>query len=220
MATNRLRRGIVASIALAPLAALVPSGARAQPVLGRDYSVLSPEQPVEGAGKIDVVEFFWYGCIHCYNLEALLEPWVPKLAPDAQFRRIPAVFDSPRWAHDAGLFFAFEALGVLERLHRPIFDAVHKDRLRTDNPEALTEWLRKNGVDPKRLDDTLKSFGVQSKVRRATQLTRAFRVEGTPLLAIHGRYTISAEQGRTHAGMLAIAEQLIGVARKGLASKK
>jgi thiol:disulfide interchange protein DsbA len=217
---NPLRRRVLAGVSLAPLAALAPSRARAQLVAGRDYSVLSPEQPVESTAKVDVVEFFWYGCIHCYNLEALLEAWIPKLPADAQFRRIPAVFDSPRWALDAGVYFAFEALGVLERLHRPLFEAVHKDRLRTDNPQALAQWLQKNGVDPKRFDDTLKSFGVQSKVRRATQLTRAFRVEGTPMLAVHGRYTISAEQGRSHAGMLAIAEQLIGLARKGLSAKK
>jgi thiol:disulfide interchange protein DsbA len=217
---NPIRRRIVAGITLTPFGTLVPIRTLAQPVAGRDYSVLSPEQPVENAAKVEVLEFFWYGCIHCYNLEALLEAWVPRLPADVQFRRIPAVFDSPRWAHDAALYFAFEALGVLERLHRPVFDAIHKSRLRTDNPQALAEWLQKNGVDPKRFDDTMKSFGVQSKVRRATHLTRAFRVDGTPLLAVHGRYTVSAEQGRTHEGMLATAEQLIGIARKSAAVRK
>jgi len=161
-----------------------------------------------------VLEFFWYGCPHCYTLEPLLEKWIPTLPADAQFRRVPAVFND-QWARDAGIYFAFDALGVVGKVHRPFFDAIHRDRLRTDNPQALAEWLQRNNVDPKKFDETLKSFGVQSKVRRARQISVAYRIDGTPALAVHGRYTVSAEQARTQKGMLAVAEYLIGVARKG-----
>jgi protein dithiol oxidoreductase (disulfide-forming) len=112
------------------------------------------------------------------------------------------------------VFYAFEALGVLERLHRPFFDALHRDRLKSRDAAPMNEWLQKNGVDVKKYDEAAKSFGVQSKVRRATQLSAAYRIDGTPALAVHGRYTVSAEQGRTQQGMLAIADYLIGVARK------
>lgn len=208
---HKLRRTLIAAIALSPLAV------RAQPGGDAGYSTLRTELPVEKPGKVEVAEFFWYGCIHCYNLEPALEAWVPKLPADTYFRRIPAVFNE-RWAHDAAIYYAFETLGVLDKLHRPFFDAIHKDRLQTDKPEALNEWLARSGVDPKKLEATMKSFGVQSKVKRAAQLTAAARIDGTPALMVHGRYTISAEQGRSREGMLANAERLIPVVRKTLAA--
>jgi thiol:disulfide interchange protein DsbA len=177
------------------------------------YTELKPAVATEApAGKIDVIEFFWYGCIHCYNLEPALETWLKKLPPDAQFRRVPAVF-SERWALDAAIFYTFEALGVLEKLHRPFFDAIHRDRLRSDNPQALAEWLQKNGVNPQKFTETMKSFGVQSKTKRAIQLTNAYKIDGTPAMAVAGRYTVSAEQGGTREGMLESTNKLIDLAR-------
>jgi protein dithiol oxidoreductase (disulfide-forming) len=177
------------------------------------HTELKPAVGTEApAGKIEVLEFFWYGCIHCYNLEPALETWLKKLPPDAQFRRVPAVF-SERWAYDAAIFYTFEALGVLDKLHRPFFDAIHRDRLRTDNQQALSEWLQKNGVDPKKFSDTMKSFGVQSKTKRAIQLTSAYKIDGTPAMAVHGRYTVSAEQGGSRDGMLESVSKLIEMAR-------
>jgi len=210
---DKLRRSLIAAIALSPLAVRAQQGGDA------GYSTLRADLPVENQGKIEVAEFFWYGCIHCYNLEPALETWVPKLPADAYFRRIPAVFNE-RWAHDAAIFYAFEVLGVLDKLHRPFFDAIHKDRLQTDKPAALGEWLTRNGIDPKKLEATMKSFGVQSKVKRAAQMTAGARIDGTPALMVHGRYTISAEQGRSGQGMLANAERLIPVVRKALAATK
>ena len=212
---NKTRRTLI--VALAAALAPAPLALRAQGDNG--YTTLKTELPVETKGKIEVAEFFWYGCIHCYNLEPVLEAWVPKLPADVQFRRIPAVFNE-RWAHDAAIYYAFEALGVLDKLHRPFFDAIHKDRLRTDNPAALGEWLTRNGVDPKKLEATMKSFAVQSKLKRAVQLTAASRIDGTPAIMVHGRYTISTEQGRSREGMLANAERLIPLVRKTLAATK
>jgi len=187
---NPRRRSLVAAIALASQGALLsPLGALAQP--RGDYVVLNPPLQVETGGKIEVLELFWYGCIHCYNLEPALEAWTKKLPADVQFRRMPAIFNQ-QMARDAAIYYAFEALGVLDKLHRPFFDAIHRDRLRTDNNEALDEWLKKNNVDPKKFGDTLKSFGVQSKTKRAAQLTVAYKIDGTPAMAVNGRYTVSA----------------------------
>jgi thiol:disulfide interchange protein DsbA len=208
---NLRRRTLVLALGLAPFGAVAQAR---QPAPGVDYTELKPAQPVETQGKIEVVEFFWYGCPHCYTLEPLLEKWIPTLPADAQFRRVPAVLN-PAWANDAAVFYTFEALGVLARLHRPFFDAIHRDRLKTRDPVSFNDWLQKNGVEVKKFDETVKSFGVQSKVRRATQLSAAYRIDGTPALAVHGRFTVSAEQARTQASMLAITEYLIGVARKG-----
>ncbi|MEO8717622.1 MAG: thiol:disulfide interchange protein DsbA/DsbL [Burkholderiales bacterium] len=208
---NPRRRTLVAALGLLPLAGY------AQPRLpapGVDYSELKPRQPVEAQGKIEVLEFFWYGCPHCYTLEPLLEKWVARLPADVQFRPVPAVLNEG-WAREAAVYYSFEALGVLERLHRPFFDAIHRDRLNTRDPEKLADWLRKQDVDPKRYEEAFKSFGVQSKVRRAMQLSAAYRIDGTPALAVQGRYTVSAEQGRTQQGMLDTVDYLIGLARKG-----
>jgi len=209
------RRSLVAALALAPL---LPGVARAQQP-GADYTLLKPELAVETPGKIEVVEFFWYGCPACYNLEPLLEAWVPRLQPDTVFRRIPAVFND-RWALDGAIYYTFEAMGAVDKLHKPLFDAIHKDRLRTDNGPALSQWLQRNGVDPKKFEDMSKSFGVQSKLRRAVQQGAAYRIEGTPTMAVHGRYVITIEQARTFERMVATAEHLVGVTRKSLSAAK
>ena len=172
------------------------------------YVELKPPQPTEAGGKIEVVEFFWYGCIHCYNLEPALEGWLKSLPPDAQFRRVPAVFN-PRWEHDARIFYAFEALKLLDKLHRPFFDAIHQDRLRTDDPKALAQWLQKQGVDAQKFTDVMKSFSVHSKTQRAKLMTAGYKIDGTPAIAVDGRYTVSAGEG-----MLETVSQLIGQARK------
>ena len=201
-------RSVVAMVLAAFLA--LPLAASAQQI---QYGELNPPQPVENASKIEVIEFFWYGCPHCYSLEPYIETWLKKLPADVEFRRVPAVFNS-RWGHDAAIFYTLEAMGVLEKLHRPLFDAIHKSSLRTDNEAAFSEWLQKNGVDPKKFMDTMKSFGVQSKLRRATQQTVAYKIDGTPAMAVAGRYTISAEQGRTQQGMLQAVDGLVALARK------
>ena len=197
---------LITVLAVAPLIAFAQ--ARYQ------YTELKPPQPLENGGKkVEVVEFFWYGCPHCYNLEPVLETWLKKLPPDAQFRRIPAVFNE-RWAHDATIFYTLEALGILDRLHRPLFDAIHRDHLRTDSQAAMTEWLAKNDVDPKKFFETMKSFGVQSKTKRAIQLTTAYKIDGTPAMAVQGRYTVSAEQGGSREGMLDTVSYLVDLSRK------
>jgi protein dithiol oxidoreductase (disulfide-forming) len=195
-------------LALPPL--LLPSEAAGQ---GFQYGEINPPQPVEAKGKIEVIEFFWYGCPHCYTLEPHIEAWLKKRPPDVEFRRVPAVFNQ-RWGHDAAIYYTLEAMGLLDKLHRPLFDAIHKDNLRTDNAAALNEWLQKHGVDPKKFTDTMKSFGVQSKTRRAVQQTVAYKIDGTPAMAVAGRYTVSAQQGRTQQGMLDAVDSLVARARK------
>jgi protein dithiol oxidoreductase (disulfide-forming) len=209
---NRSRRNLSLALGLAALGA--PLALRAQQLRpGVDYVVLKPELPVDTQGKIEVLEFFWYGCPHCYALEQLLEPWQKKLPEDAQFKRVPAVF-SERWAKDAAVFYALEASGNLERLHRPLFDAIHRDALKTDNGQALGQWLTKNGVDTKKFDEIGRSFSVQSKVRRAAQLSTAYQIDGTPAMAVQGRYTVGAEQSKTHPAMLATVDYLIDLVRR------
>jgi len=178
------------------------------------YTELQQRQPPETAsGKIEVLEFFWYGCPHCYSLEPTLEGWLKKLPPDVQFVRVPAVFNE-RWQYDAAIYYTFEAMNLVQKLHRPFFDAIHRDNLRTDSRPALAEWLKKQGVDEKRFFDTMGSMGVDTKLRRAIHLTLAYRIDGTPAMAVQGRYTVSAQQGRSHQGMVETVDYLVAQARK------
>jgi thiol:disulfide interchange protein DsbA len=203
---KRILSLLLAACALAPLAAA------AQPKFA--YSEVKPAIPVETDGKIEVVEFFWYGCIHCYNLEPAVEKWEKTLPKDVQFRRVPAVFND-RWAIDASIFYTFEAMGLLDKLHRPFFDAIHRERLRTDNQKEVMDWLQTQGVEPKKFTETMKSFGVQSKMRRAAQLTALYKIDGTPAMAVNGRYTVSTEQGRSQNGMFETVNYLVDTIRKG-----
>jgi protein dithiol oxidoreductase (disulfide-forming) len=202
---NHVRRTLVVALSLTPLA-LATRGALAQ--ASGAFTELKPALPVESDGKIEVLEFFWYGCIHCYNLEPRLETWLRTLPKDVEFRRVPTVL-SERWAHDAAVFYAFDAMGMLDKLHRPFFEAIHVNRLRSDNVQALNAWLEKQGVDPKKFAETARSFGVQSKVKRAVRLTSDYRIEGTPAMAVHGRYTVPASEA-----MLDTVNQLVAAVRK------
>ena len=146
-------------------------------------------------GKIEVLEFFWYGCIHCYNLEPKIETWLKTAPKDVEFRRVPAVFNRPLGATTRRSSTPSRRWALLDKLHRPFFDAIHRDRLRTDNVAGRsTPGWRSSGVDPKKFDEAAQSFGVQSKVKRAIRLTSDYKIDGTPAMAVHGRYTVPAER--------------------------
>ena len=202
---NQARRKLVVALSLTPLAL---AAGRVFAQRSGAFNEVQPPVPVESDGKIEVLEFFWYGCIHCYNLEPKLDTWLKTVPKDVQFRRVPAVL-SDRWGHDAAIFYAFEAMGVLDKLHRPLFDAIHRDRLRTDNVPALNAWLEKQGVDPKKFDAAARSFGVQSKVKRAIRLTSDYKIDGTPAMAVQGRYTVGSSEA-----MLDTVNQLVAAVRK------
>ena len=201
---NSVRRRLVITLAAAPWLAPLSTYAQQNP----PYLELNPPLPVESAGKIEVLEFFWYGCIHCYNLEPKLDTWLKALPKDVEFRRVPAIFNE-RWAHDASIFYAIDALGLLDKLHRPLFDAIHRDRLRTERWPELSAWLQKQGVDAQKFESTLKSFGVQGKTKRAIRLTADYKIDGTPSMAVHGRYTVRASDA-----MLGTVNDLVAAVRK------
>ena len=185
-----------------------------QPAPGTDYQELSPAQPTDVPGKIEVIEFFWYGCPHCYAFEPLLNPWAKKLPKDTQFRRVPAIFND-EWGKGARAFYALEAIGEEQRVHAALFDAVHQSQhLNVANEAALTEWLGKHGVDTKKFTAAYSSFSVESKVKRAAQITQAYKIDGVPSMAVNGRYVISASAANSRERLLAVADYLIDRVRK------
>ena len=189
-----------------------PALAQQAPVPGRDYFDLNPPQATESPGKIEVTEFFWYRCPHCYALEPQLTSWVKQLPKDAQFRRVPAIFNDD-WAIDARIFYTLESLGQVERLHKALFDAIHQQggvRLKGDAyAKWAADWAAKQGVDAQKWDETFRSFTVSTKVRRASQMTQAYKFDGVPALAVQGRWVVNASNS-----MLSVADYLIGQSRK------
>jgi protein dithiol oxidoreductase (disulfide-forming) len=190
----------------------VPAFAQRLPEEGMDYNELRPPQATESPGKIEVIEFFWYRCPHCYALEPQLASWLKQLPKDAQFRRIPAVF-SDEWAIDARIFYTLETMGQEERVHKALFDAIHQQGGVKLKGEAYAkwaaDWLSRQGVDARKYDETFRSFTVSTKVRRASQMTAAYKFDGVPAMAVQGRYIVNASNS-----MLAVTDYLIGQVRK------
>ena len=162
------------------------------PIEGKDFHELNPARPTDAPGKIEVLEFFWYGCPHCHTLEPYIEPWAKKLPADVVFRRVPAIFNQ-NWEAAARVYYSLDALGQLERLHKPFFDAIHGDGLRYVNQGQFEAWLAKNGVAVDKYTAISKSFAVESKVRRAIQLTNEYKIEGVPTLIVNGRFIVGAQ---------------------------
>jgi thiol:disulfide interchange protein DsbA len=190
------------------------ASAQAQPTAGVEYRELSPSQATDAVGKVEVIEFFWYGCPHCYSFEPVLESWVKKMPKDTQFRRIPAIFND-EWEQGARAYYALEAIGEGERLHKTLFDAIHQNtKLKVANEAALSEWLGKQGVDTKKFAAAYRSFSVEGKIKRAKQLTQAYKIEGVPAMAINGKYVVITDNIKSFEQMLAVSDYLIDQVRK------
>jgi len=195
------------------------SAALAQPfAAGTDYTVLKEAVGTDNPAKVEVVEFFWYGCPHCYDLEPRLVKWVGALPDDVEFKRVPAPFNN-QWAIAGRVYYTMESLGVVEKLHGRLFDAIHKDGLRITNERALLDWMGRQGVDTQKFSAAYRSFTVESKMKRAAQVTQASGIDGVPALMVNGKYVVSAEQGRSRERMLAIADALIAQSRRETARK-
>jgi protein dithiol oxidoreductase (disulfide-forming) len=179
---------------------------------GKDYVALSQPLPVDSGEKIEVAEYFWYKCPHCFDLEPAMERWVKALPKDVEFRRQPTIF-SRSWAQGARLYYALESLGELPRLHSKVFQAIHSDHVDLDNESVLLEWIGKQGVDGKKFSDTLNSFAVQSKVKRAEQLSRDSKISGVPAVIVDGKYMTSASVTGSVDSMFSALDQLIQKAR-------
>ena len=188
-------------------AACVFSGAHA----ANDVARLDPPQPVENDGKVEVLEFFAYGCGHCANLEPALEGWIKKQRSDVRIRRIPSPA-TLMGIDSTVLYYSLEALGQINRLHAKIFDAAHVQKVVLGNPAVLNSWLEKNGIDAKKYDEIKKSFSVVTKVNRARHMVGQYKLHVTPTMVVNGRFAV--EPGNTStADMFAKIDQLVVQAR-------
>lgn len=212
------RRPLAAALLASGVLPLLPMGARAQgaPQEGTHYVRLPQKVPTSaGPGKIEVVEFFWYGCPHCNTFEPQLEAWAKRLPPDVVFKRAPVAFrEKPFVAHQR-LFYALEALGQVGALHRKIFYAIHNDQQKLDQPELMADFVAKNGVDRAKFLEAYNAFGVQAKGKQAQQLSEQYKIDGVPTLGIQGMFYTSPSLAGTGDMALKTADLLIEMARKG-----
>ena len=199
--------------ALAGLIALqAPAMALAQfkkPIAGTDYQVLDARAPVEApAGKIEVVEFFWYNCPHCNAFEPTLSDWVKKLPKDVAFRRTPVAFNDT-FVPQQKLFYTLEAMGLLDKLHAKVFAAIHVEKLNLSKGEAIVEWVGKNGVDQAKFLKEYNSFGVVTKSQKGSQLQSAYKVEGVPAMGVAGQFYTDGTMARSMERALLVVQSLV-----------
>lgn len=213
-----MKRRIFLSAVLLVNSLMIGTFAQAQ-VQGKEYVPISPALATDSPGKIEVLEFFSYGCIHCYRLHPHAKRWEAKAPADVVFKRVPVTFDRPQMRPMAKLFYALEATGDLARLDDAVFAAVHDYKIVLATDEAVTKWVAAQGVEAKKFADAYNSMGVRTKVARAEQLTKSYRVQGTPQVFVDGRYAIQNEVitagGREDYGnVFMVTDKVLLLARK------
>ena len=214
MALNR--RHFVASFLALGTGLTVTNPVFAQ-TAGKDYTPINPAQPTDDPAKIEVLEFFSYGCPHCHDFHPIISAWAAKLPSDIIFKRVPITFGRAAWANIAKLYYTLESTGDLAKLDMDVFKAIHNERINLFDEKTLTEWVIKKGVDPKKFADTFNSFGVMSKVKRGDQLAQGHKIQGVPAISIEGKYLVG---GKDFTEQLAIADKLIAKARSEKPGKK
>jgi len=202
--------------------ALPGAFAQAAPTEGVHYVRLAEPAPAP-AGKIEVIEFFWYECPHCNALEPALDAWARRLPDDVAFRRVPVWFREEPFGPQQRLFYTLEALGLVPTLHRKVFQAIHGERTRLRTAEDVAAFALKNGADPIAFMTTYNSFGVQTKAQQARQTASAYKIDAVPAMGVQGRYYTNGNLA--NAGlppgpidrMLGVVDALIGKVRQGRA---
>ncbi len=185
-----------------------PPASAQQPVRADiDYRVIMPQPPAV-PGHIEVIDFFWYGCPHCNNLQPALERWISRKPADVVIRRIPAILRDS-WAPHARIYYTLEALGEADRLHQRVYHGYHVEELHMSKPEVMSAWATRNGIDRERWEQAYNSPEVQRKVEEAAKLTRAYQVSGTPSLVVNGRYLTSGNMAESLNSLVAIIDGLV-----------
>jgi len=203
--------GWLLAITLAMLAVVLP--VRAELVVGRDYVPIIPAQMTDTPAKIEVIEFFSYGCPHCSDFHPIVGKWAAALPSDVTFKRVPVTFGRPPWASLARLFYALEATGDLAKLDSAVFDALHKVGSKLYDDKSITAWVAAQGVDAKRFTEAYNSFAVVSKAKRADQMVQTYKIQGVPAMTVDGKYLVTGKELKGLAELPSLTDQVIGMAR-------
>lgn len=186
---------------------------------GREYALLDFPQPTTDPKRVEVLELFFYGCPHCFELEPIIVPWARKLPKHAYFRRMPAIFNDS-WVPMAKAFYAAEALGVTEKLHSVMFNAIHLQGVNLNSRDTLLKFVAAQGVDGAKFGAAYDSFGVQAKVTEARQLTGAYGITGVPAMVVDGKYRTASSMVGGHEKLLPALNELIALAQRERGGKR
>ena len=183
-------------------------------IAGHNYEMVSPAQPTQSKGKIEVLEIFWYGCPHCYDFDPELETWLENKPDDVEFRRMPGVFRK-NWMPHARAFYAAEKMGILDTFHIALFEAMHKDHKRINSDDAIFDFVEGlEGVDSKEFKKAYNAFSVESKVKQAMRLSRAYGIRGVPAIIVNGKYWSSGSLAGGYPELLKVVDALVDKERK------
>ena len=180
---------------------------------GFDYRILPVAQPVDAKGKVEVIEFFWYGCPHCYDFEPELSAWVKRQPKDVVFKRVPVAFRDDLLPHSQ-LYYALESMGKGDALNEKVMYAMHKENKRLLTETDIADWVASQGIDRNTFLATYRSFAVVSKARAAKQLAEAYRIDGVPTIVMQGKYVTSPSIAGTKAKAIAVMDYLEEKIRK------
>ncbi|MDH5299786.1 MAG: thiol:disulfide interchange protein DsbA/DsbL [Gammaproteobacteria bacterium] len=175
---------------------------------GVQYIKLADPQPTSTGDKVEVMEFFWYGCPHCFRFEPFVERLVKQLPANAQFVRTPAMFRAT-WELHARAYYAAEILGVLEKVHKPMFNALHLEQRTLETDEQITKLFVEQGVDKESFTKTFRSFAVETRIRRAKTLAERYNLDGVPAVIVNGKYMVNGRTAGGNAQMLQVIEYLV-----------
>jgi thiol:disulfide interchange protein DsbA len=174
---------------------------------GVEYKALPP-QPTDTGDKIEVLEFFWYGCPHCYTFEPYIKAWKKTKPDNVEFVRVPAIF-RPDWEIQARTYYALTNMGVIEDLHEKIFAAIHNDKKKLYKKATLTDFVVKNGVDRKKFEEEYNSFSVDTMVRKAKKKQTAYKIQGVPSIVVNGKYLSSGSMSGSYDNLVKILDYLV-----------
>lgn len=211
--------GVVTLVALLLGAVSLSAPALAALQEGKEYTLVNPPLATETGKNVEVVEYFWYGCPHCYALESTMVEYARLLPKDATFRRVPGILRDS-WAQGAKIYYTLEVLGLLGKLHQEAFDAIHRDKINLDDENTLFDWAAKHGVDRKKFVDAYNSFAVQSKVLKAKQISRMSGITGVPTVIVDGKYLITVAMAGSPGKFVKDLDELVAMARRNRPAAK
>lgn len=200
------------------VAALVLSSpatfAQAQQIqAGREYTRLSPPRPVTTGSRIEVIEFFYYGCPICYEFQPYFSRWMFQAPDDVVLRRVPAL-SSENWEPFAKLFYSLELVGELNRLHWPVYDNFHFDGMKLNDEKVMLDWIVRNGLDRQKFLAAYNSDEVKDRLNRSRELMKTYDVRGVPSIIVDGKFQTSARLAGGTRQLAQVLDQLVKLARK------
>ncbi len=215
---TRIRSLTPAVLCLAMAALCTGAPAWAQLVEGHDYRLLTPPRPTSSPGKIEVVEFFSYGCPHCAKFNPLVSTWVATQPKDVVVKRVAVSYGRPPWMNLSRTYYALDATGDLKKLDAALFRAIHDDHQNLFDEQSIADWVGKQGGDATRFANAYVSFGVNNQTVQADQMAEDYGIDAIPTLAVNGRYVVispteAADEEQTFRELLVLTDKVIAMAR-------